>query len=549
MKGFNIDIKKEDILGYISDNTKLKIPESLKSKNSKEEGEKEDDNFENLTSMRSQTKKLENTITKRVVTVIIVVPLTLFVMTAIHTTYKTLQAQSQRKVAPEIKEQDLDLKVDSSLKWKMLKDQEMQKLTSNVANINNNVKEEIKVTTELFNKRLKENELLLTDSITEIRKDILTSQELLIDKIDGINKNQSLINKKIEMQKNSLIKKIDDAKTVSQKQTAYFMPDIPPLKKRISADNKLKSFDKNVTFISSNEFNESKTKTIATTGEDARNIKSEEDMELYEEVFEDITENTIAYSSLNTEDEYNSSKEKALPQFKLMAGFVKGTLLNGGEVPVLLDGGNDAVPIYIKVDGDQLIANGASVNIDGCIILATSKGDLSKHSIDMRLSSISCDITDLDDNHYAIEKGIAGWVFGESGSYGLEGRVVSREKDIIKAGLPIALIESLVQALAVAAQPNTNSAVLLTNETVSRSEQMQQGALQGASSSIGDVLSKFSDYYLKLLDSLKPNISIRAGRKVTIAFKGGEMLQMVKYEPINTTYFEDEVFEEDYEDE
>jgi hypothetical protein len=69
---------------------------------------------------------------------------------------------------------------------------------------------------------------------------------------------------------------------------------------------------------------------------------------------------------------------------------------------------------------------------------------------------------------------------------------------------------------------------------------MSGGLAQGAGQGTSDVLQKFSDYYMKMLESLNPSISIRAGRSVVVAFKGGESLQLQSYEPISTSYFEDQ---------
>lgn len=543
MKGFNLDM--EDVTEYITNKTNFKLPDSLKM---------EDDTDSNATtkelhSLNAQSEKLEKHINKRLITLLIAIPLILFFMIVTYKAY-ILYTSSNVRYSPKIpKVEKLGLTVNSDLKWKLLKDEETTNLADNITLLKSEIKRDLNNTLFKVDKKIVQNTKMMQEQFKIVQESIKNSNELMILKLSGIGDVQDKLTKKLEMQKKELLVKI---KTNTQK-VIYLdsnnsknknMPPLPPLRKRIysksnQVSKKISANEQNQTITNEN------TNAVATNG----SLKLEEKIE-YESVEEIITQNSVDYSSLMTYEDKNTTQENIpMPKFKLMTGFVKGTLLNGAEVPAILDGAGESVPIYISIDSDQLIANKGTANIEGCIVLATAKGELSKHSVNLRLSSISCNIVDLDGNSYEINQKVQGWVLSENGSYDIDGRVVSREKDIIKAGLPLTIVESMVGALA-AAMSGENQSFLAPTENQSILAAMGRGAGTSASKSTEKILGKFSEYYLKMIESLTPTISIRAGRKVTIAFKGGESLQMKKYDPVNISYFQDyEIENEEYEDE
>ena len=225
-----------------------------------------------------------------------------------------------------------------------------------------------------------------------------------------------------------------------------------------------------------------------------------------------------------------------------MPGFVKGVLVSGAKVGAFFDAKNEPAPLFIRITGDQLIANDDSVNIDGCLLLATGKGDLSKMAVDIRLSKLSCNLSDLDGNHYKIEQAVQGWVFSENGEWGVPGRLITRESKILKAGIPLSLVEGMINTLNnVLNKEYTNTIGGANYYALSPTQGMSAGVNQGTQK----VLQKFSNYYLKMLDALNPVIEIRAGREVVVAFKGGEQIKLQKYEPIETDYFANMEFEDE----
>ena len=249
----------------------------------------------------------------------------------------------------------------------------------------------------------------------------------------------------------------------------------------------------------------------------------------YEEVEESITvENQeINFSTLDK----NTTKKETLPTFTLMPGFTKGTIVTGAAVPTLTQAENVSRPVWISFSGDTVIANNDTVSVDECLLQAAATGDFASGVAEIRLSRISCSATDQDGKKFKIISNVKGWVYSENGQYGLKGRLVSKEGQLIEKAIPLTVIEGLVEALS-----NLGNNQLDTGGTVNIGDSFAQGSANGANK----VLGKISDYYLKILESLNPVIEIKAGREVVVAFSGGEELVFEKYIPMDVYYFEGE---------
>lgn len=520
-----------DLHSYITDNLKLKKGgETLeKLKNKKESEEKknaEDDKLENLTSLNTQAKNIEKNITKKTTLILIMIPLVIFFGVVFYKTYKMMQKDSIRiSVAKDNNTTKMGLAVDSTFQWRVLKDQEMKGLKRDVNELKTSLQADMNKTVALVEEKLQKNTTSIAKELQSMKKDFTKTKDEIIGKLNMTAQQQSMLQQKINSQKKDILEIVKKTKySNASVKNGINLPDLPPLKKDFTHTN-------------------SKAKAVALHAD-----QKQEEADIYEEAFAEVDSDTVDYETQEfSESTRDINNTIAMPSFTLMPGFTKGLLINGGEMPILTEGddASEAVPIYIRINGDELIANDASVNIDGCIILATAKGSLSKRAAELRLSKISCNITDIDGNSYKIDQKIAGWVFDENGNYGIKGRLVSREKEIIKAGLPLAIVESMVQSLSMALG-NSNTNVVIpagTDPTTFNTQYMSSGLIQGAGSGTNEVLKKFSDYYMKMLNSLNPTISIRAGRKVTIAFKGGEKLQLNKYEPIDMEYFSEKDIE------
>ncbi len=506
MAKIKFDFTKNDMYDYISDRFKLKTNKS--KKNNKEKEKEKDLNLENLTSMNTKSKQIEKNIIRKATFLIIILPLAIFFIMVFYKTYGILYRQAHRKIPKNIeKNENFTLQVNNAFKWRVIKDQEIKGLSHKIVVVQTNIKKDMNKTINVVSKKIDESNNFVKKQVQDLKNVIKNTQEVTSENIKAIRKKQVQLEKKITEVSNHKEKNKDFAN--------ISLPNLPPLKnykKTQSVNNKI----------------------VKKNGKVKKSSEQKKQVIQYEIESAPVGQDTINYSTINLKKK--QKKKSNLPTFTLMPGFVKGVLVNGGEVPAMLDGSSEPTPIFIRLTGNELIANDDSVNVDGCLILATAKGDLSKQAVDIRLSKISCNLSDLYGNRYKLSQKVEGWVFGENGSYGIPGRLISRAGKIIKAGLPLSMVEAMINGLnsAISNSINKGSTLIGSNTTPTLSTGVMQGVNNGSSA----VLKKFSDYYLKMLEVLNPSISIRAGRKVVIAFKGGEMLKLRKYKPITTSYFD-----------
>ncbi len=512
MGKIKFDFTKKDMYDYISDRFKIKNNKSdeTRKENTEEEKKNKEVKLENLTSMSTKSKMIEKSITRKATFLIIILPLVIFLIVVFYHTYRIINEQGNRKIPKNIeKDENFTLQVNNAFNWRVIKDQEIKGLSHKIVVVQTNIKKDMNRTIKMVSKKIDESNNFVKKQVQELKNVIQDTQEVTSENIKAIRKKQIQLEKKITEVSNNHKEKNKIFANIS-------LPSLPALK----AYKKNKITNNTITSNSNNKVK--------------NNNKSKKQIIQYETETASVEQNTINYSTINVKKK--QKKKSNLPTFTLMPGFVKGVLINGGEVPAMLNGNSEPTPIFIRLTGNELIANDDSINIDGCLVLATAKGDLSKQAVDIRLSKISCNLSDLYGNRYKLSQKIEGWVFGENGSYGIPGRLISRAGKIIQAGLPLSMVESMINGLnnAISNSINKGSSLIGSNTAPTLSTGVMQGVNNGSSA----VLKKFSDYYLKMLEVLNPSISIRAGRKVVIAFKGGETLKLTKYKPMTTSYFD-----------
>jgi len=511
--------------------------DNLDTKKKKNKVEKEEDIFSQINSQKALSEQLRKNLSKKFVLIVFIIPLSIMMGIVIIKTMFRIQGNNEREKMELVKDANasakLNLQINKSFQWRTIKDQQITTIVDNVKSMKKELKGDINNTVVTIQKQNIQMAKTYDKKIKDIKTLIISSNNNVQKQIQILVENKDDYKKAIKHQNDIFEKKL---KNVVGKKNSYSLPILPPLKntKNFNSTSKDNGVSKGVNNNTSIAANDDKSKD-----------SHEEDIVVPKKVFETVEEaievenSTYSFELQNeqTLEDTNENNTSAI-KFTMMPGFAKGILINGGKIPVSFDGTSEASPVFIRITGDQLIANDANINIDGCIIIATAKADLSKQGVDLRLSKLSCNLTDNDGKHFKINQDVQGWVFSETGDYGIPGRLISRESDILKAGIPLTLVEGMVNTLSNVVSMQTSSGVSTGSMVLTPSQSVTQGMTAGVTTGSQNVLKKFSDYYLKILDSLTPVISIRAGREVVIAFKGGEEISVSEYEQLNTGYFD-----------
>jgi conjugal transfer pilus assembly protein TraB len=465
---------------------------------------KEVDPLEALSTLDQKSENIRKKTLNRVVYITLFLSIGMFILTGLVKFIIVMTDDTERKPI-ETKTEKVKLEINTFTKWQEIKDQEIQQLDVSIKNVDTNLTQKIGLVKK------------------ELKQDINNTTNKILVKIDDTQRENSefvtsiLNDIKKEIQKSEVnSKKYADSKTLTIEDKIRQIKENTKKSKNSKLDFSKLSLPK----LPSNEnkqANKTSNKVIVK-----KEIK-------YEEVEESIvvTNQVINFSTLDK----NETETSTIPPFTIMPGFTKATIVTGAAVPTLTQAQNVSRPIWLSFSGETLIANNETMNIDECLLQAAATGDFASGVAEVRLSKISCSATNQEGQKFKLISPVKGWVYSETGQYGLKGRLISKEGTIIEKTIPLVVIEGLVKAL-----ENVGSSSNNIGDTSSLGKSFSSGAAGGSSK----VLGKISDYYLKILESLNPVIEVKAGRQVVVAFAGGESLKFEKYTPVDVAYFERE---------
>lgn len=233
-----------------------------------------------------------------------------------------------------------------------------------------------------------------------------------------------------------------------------------------------------------------------------------------------------------------ASQDSGKPSYYLMPGLAKATLITGFLAPTLTIGEGQPKPVMLSLDSDVITANDSTINIQDCTMTGVATGNLSTSRAEIRLNQLNCVFNYKNGRQGRITQEINAWVYDKDSMYGLKGRLVSSEGKVIKAAMPISIIQALIGTLAQASSSATTVSTGVLGATTTTTNPggiagMEQGAMQGASQGMNKSLQKLVDYYLSMLKELNPSVEVLGGRsELTVMFKGGKVEDQ-EYHSIN----------------
>ncbi len=492
----------------------------------------EDDPLAGLKSYDERKKEKKSAIYKKVAALVILIPLVFsIVQILIKTGFILATQEDETVITKKIPREKLSFKINTFTKWQDLKDAKDKELTNQISTLKDDLTLDIKKSESATAKHIQD---VQTTIINEINASNKASNELITKMYKQLDldkkSNKERLKKNIEDLETKMERDLKQIKIISQQTPLLSLPELPPLRQLKNNNKKIKQERVLTTSVTSTKNSNS------NANSNKEDIKSAPIV--YEIIEESIESTKFEVSTLEKYTKKIKEKKKKLPSFTLMPGFVKAIIVAGADVPTMAGKASEPKPIWLSINSEELIANNEVLHFEDCMVQATASGDLVSGRAHLRLSKISCSMTDLDGIKYKINTGIKGWVYGEEGKYGVKGRLVSKEGEIISKGVPLAAIESIIGALS---QPDQS--FIMPGGTTENSVSSNI-ATSGAKTS-SKILGKFAEYYLQILENMNPYIEIRAKRRVTIAFAGGEMLTPVEYTPMDVNYFENIEYEEE----
>lgn len=196
----------------------------------------------------------------------------------------------------------------------------------------------------------------------------------------------------------------------------------------------------------------------------------------------------------------------------LPVSFTRGILLGGLDAPTGGQAQSNPHPVLIRLSDTSVLPNQYRADYQECFVIASGYGDISSERAYMRTGVLSC----IRKDGQALEVEIEGNVFGEDGKYGVRGKVVSKQGQMLANALLAGVVSGIGQGFA-NANTTTSTSALGSIATTSGSQAYRAGIGTG----VGRALDRLAQYYIKLAEQTFPVIEVDAGREIDVVITKG----------------------------
>ncbi len=220
---------------------------------------------------------------------------------------------------------------------------------------------------------------------------------------------------------------------------------------------------------------------------------------------------------IEDEQAINQSVAKTEPTIYLPKGSIlTGVLMTGLDAPTNASAVDSPIPVLVRIKKEAILPNYVVLNeVNECFAIMAGYGDLSSERAMIRGESITC----VRHDKSVIEADFGGFAVGEDGKNGLKGTLVTRNSTILANSMMAGFAAGLSSMFDVNPVPviATESTGQQQYQDVFNSSAINGGAAKGAS----QAMTKLSDYYMNLADSMHPIIEIGGGRVVDMVVTQG----------------------------
>ena len=224
-------------------------------------------------------------------------------------------------------------------------------------------------------------------------------------------------------------------------------------------------------------------------------------------------------SQIEIELEGKKSKKKgySIENYLPAMSYVKATVISGVDASVGINATSDPRPTLFRITGKANSAmyegKGQLIDLRGCMVLGSARGDLSSERTFIRLEKMSCSFSD----GIVHEMKVNGYAAGV-GKAGMRGKVVSREGDLVIQSGIAGVIGGVGGGIA-DRYKNPTSVLGIGSQPESK-DIMRSGLGAGVQNST----DRISDYLIKRAEQYQPVIMLPAGSEAELVFTEGVYL-------------------------
>lgn len=220
---------------------------------------------------------------------------------------------------------------------------------------------------------------------------------------------------------------------------------------------------------------------------------------------------TAAPEGATGEDEHPPHLRHYLPA----GSYAPALVLSGVDASTSVASQAEPVPVLFRITGPAVTAGtrttrGHTIDLTGCTVTGSARGDLSSERVYVRLLKLSC----VQPGTHVFEREVTGYMSG-SGKAGSRGLVVSREGPLVRnAGIAGAL-SGLAEGVSSIGQAGANA------DAASFHEALRSAGASSVSGGISGAADRLSEYYIERAEQYQPVVSLYGGTQVELVFMEG----------------------------
>lgn len=220
-----------------------------------------------------------------------------------------------------------------------------------------------------------------------------------------------------------------------------------------------------------------------------------------------------------------SQETKAAEQRKKLAAYLPAgsyapaVVLSGVDASTGVSSQAEPLPVIFRITGAAVTAatrsaRGHKVNLKGCTVTGSARGDLSSERVLVRLLRLSC----VHPNGDVFEEEVRGYMSG-AGKAGARGLVVSREGKLTTNAAIAGALGGLAGGLGSAAEAGSSA------EQAGFEDALRAGGASAVSGGISGAAEMLSEYYIERAEQYQPVVSLYGGTEVELVFMEGVSLK------------------------
>lgn len=220
-----------------------------------------------------------------------------------------------------------------------------------------------------------------------------------------------------------------------------------------------------------------------------------------------------------SEVEAEADRPPHLSSYLPAGSYAPAIVLSGVDASTAVTSQAEPVPVIFRITSPAVTAGtrstqGHTIDLTGCTVTGSARGDLSSERVYVRLLKLSC----VQSGGHVFERDVSGYMSG-AGKAGARGLVVSREGRLVSNAAVAGALGGLAEGVSSIGQAAQGS------ETASLSEALQGAGATSAAGGVSGAANRLSEYYIERAEQYQPVVSLYGGTAVELVFMEGVNLE------------------------